>query len=72
MWIKTRLLQLLIGRHLRVSRESSSFWVLSTTTIDSSLILLRWLPKLVTYYSIKINPSELSSSNMLLTPLSSY
>ena len=26
MWIKTRLLQLLIGRHLRISRESSSFW----------------------------------------------
>ena len=44
MWIKTRLLQLLIGKHLRISRDSSNFWVLSTFTIDSSLILLRWLP----------------------------
>ena len=68
MWIRTRLLQLPIGRHLRISRESSSFWALPTTTIDSSLILLRWLPQLVTYYPIKRNSSGLPSSNVLLTP----
>ena len=39
--LRIRLLQLLIGKHLRISRESSNFWVLPTTTIDSSLILLR-------------------------------
>ena len=33
MWIRTRLLQLLIGNHLKISRESSSFWVSLTTTI---------------------------------------
>ena len=65
---KIRLLQLPIGRHLRISRESSSFWVLPTTTIDSSLILLRWLPQLVTCYPIKRNSSGLLSSNVLLTP----
>ena len=52
----------------RISRESSSFWALPTTTIDSSLILLRWLPQLVIYYPIKRNSSGLPSSNVLLTP----
>ena len=33
MWIRIRLLQLLIGKHLRISKESSSFWVLPTITI---------------------------------------
>ena len=68
MWIRTNFLQLLIGRHLRISRESISFWDLPTTTTNSSLILLRWLPQSITYYPIKRNSSGLQSSNVLLTP----
>ena len=68
MWIRIRLLQLLTGNHLRISRESSSFWALPTTTTDSSLILLRWLHQLVTCYLIRKNSSGLMSSNVLLTP----
>ena len=52
----------------RISREFSSFWALPTTTTDSSLILLRWLPPLVTYYLIRRNSSGVLSSNVLLTP----
>ena len=68
MWTKIRWLQLPIGNHLRISRESSSFWVLPTTTINSSLILLRWLPQLVTYCLIKRNLSGQPSSSVFLTP----
>ena len=68
MSIKIRLLQLQIGRYLGISRESSSFWVLPTTTTDLSLTLLRWLPQLVSCYLIKRNSNRLLSSNVLLTP----
>ena len=68
MWIKIRWLQLPIGNHLRISRVSSSFWVLPITTINSSLTLLRWLPQLVTFCLIKMNSSGQPSSNVLLTP----
>ena len=68
MWIKIRWLQLPIGNHLRTPRESSSFWALPTTTIDSSLILLRQLPQLVTCYLIYRNSSGKLSSSVLLTP----
>ena len=37
-----------------------------TITIDSSLILLRWLPQLVTFYLIKRNSSGLQSSSVPL------
>ena len=67
MWTRTRLLLLLIGNHPRISREFSSFWALPTTTIDSSLILLRWLPPLVIYSLIRRNSSGIPSSNVLLT-----
>ena len=59
---------LLIGNHLEISREFSSFWALPTTITGSSLILLRWLHPLVTCYLIRKNSSGLLSSNMLLTP----
>ena len=68
MWIRTTLLLLLIGNRLGISRESSSFWALSTTTIDLSLILLRWLPPLVTYSLITRNSSGIPNSYVLLTP----
>ena len=60
-------MQLLAGKHLRISRESSSFWALPTTTADSSLILLRWLHPLVTYSLIRKNSSGILSKNVLLT-----
>ena len=63
MWTKTRLLMLLIGNHPGISRELRSFWALPTTTTDSSLILLRWLPPLVTCYLIRKNSSGLMSSS---------
>ena len=66
MWIRIRLLQLLIGKHLQISRESSNFWVLPTITIDSSLISLRWLPQSVIYY-LPRNSSGHQSSNVPLT-----
>ena len=68
MWISIRLLQLLIGNHLRILREFSNFWVLPTITIDSSLILLRWLPQSVTYYPTKSSSGGHQSSNMPLIP----
>ena len=68
MWTKTRFLLLLIGNHPEISREFSSFWALPTTTTGLSLILLRWLPPLVTYYLIRRNSSGVLSSNVLLTP----
>ena len=68
MWTKTRLLLLLIGNHLGISREFSSFWALPTTTTDSSLILLRWLHPLVIYSLIRKNSSGILSKNVLLTP----
>ena len=68
MWMKTRLLLLLIGNHLGISRECSSFWALPTTTTDSSLILLRWLLPLVTYSLIRKNTSGILGNNLLLIP----
>ena len=68
MWINTRLLLLLIGNHLGISREFSSFWALPTTTTGSSLILLRWLHPLVACYLIRRNSSRALSSNILLIP----
>ena len=68
MWIRIRLLQLPIGKHLRISRESSNSWVFPTITMDLSLTLLRWLPQLVIYYLIKRNSSVQPSSDVLLTP----
>ena len=41
MWTRIRLLQLLIGKHLQISRESSNIWVLPIITTGSSLISLR-------------------------------
>ena len=67
MWIRIRFLQFLTGTHLRISRESSSFWALPTITTDSFLTLLRWLYQLVTCYLIRKNSSGLMSSNVLLT-----
>ena len=68
MWTKIRLLLLLIGNHLRISREFSSFWALLTTTIDLSLVLLKWLHSLVTFYLIIKNSSGITSNNVLLIP----
>ena len=68
MWIRIRLLQLPIRKHLRILREFSSFWVLPTITIDSFLTLLMWLPQLVTYYPTKRNSGGHQSSNLPLTP----
>ena len=68
MRIRIRLLQLPIGKHLRISRESSNFWVLPTITMDSSLNLLSWLPQLVTFCLIIRNSSGYQSSNMPLIP----
>ena len=67
MWIRTSLLLLLIGNHLRMSREFSSFWALPTTIIGSSLILIRWPHPLVTCYLIKRNSSGVLSIYVLLT-----
>ena len=53
MWIRIRFLQFPIGKHLSISRESSNFWVLPTIAIDISLILVGWLPQLVTCYPTK-------------------
>ena len=68
MRIRIRLLQLPIGKHLRISRESSNLWVLPTITMDSSLNLLRWLPQLVTFCLIIRNSSGYQSNNMPLIP----
>ena len=76
MWTNARLLLLLIGNHPGISRavttklprEFSSFWALPTTTTGSSLISLRWLPPLVTYYLFRRNSNRVMSSNVLLTP----
>ena len=48
MWIRIKLLQLPIGKHIRISREFTNSWVLPAITIVSSLTLLRWLLQLVT------------------------
>ena len=68
MSIRTRLLLLLIGNHLGISREVSSFWALPTTITGSSLILLKWLHSLVTCYLIRRHSSGVLSSNVILTP----
>ena len=65
---KAKLLKLLIGKHLRISRESSNFWVLPTITIDLSLISLRYLPQSVTCYLVIRNSSGQKISNVPLTP----
>ena len=68
MWIRIRLLQFPIGKHLKISRKSSNFWFLPTITIDLSLTLLSWLPQLVTYCLIIRYSSGQPSSNVFLTP----
>ena len=68
MWIRTKFLLLLSGNHLGISRKFSSYWAFPTTITGSSLILLRWLHPLVTYYLIKKNSSGILSNNVLLTP----
>ena len=59
---------LLIGNHLGISREFSSFWALLTTITGSSRILLMWLLSLVACYLIRRKSSGVLSSNVLLTP----
>ena len=68
MWIRIRLLQLLIGKHPQTLRQSSSFWVLPIITTGLSLISRRWLPQLVTRYPTIRNSSGHQSSNMPMTP----
>ena len=68
MWIKIRLLLLLVGNHLGILREFCSFWALPTTITGSSLILLRWLHPLVICHLIRRNSSGVLSSNVLLIP----